>query len=166
MYAVVMTEPISGTTPSVNDLAASEGKSGTKFRLQLVVVNESGQEQVQEVARIEREGVEMETLGLTLAEGKLILKKIQEGVVQEQIHEALARSHNCPDCGQARHRKGHHDVTIRTLFGNIELQSPRLEHCRCQPHGEKTFSPLQTLLPEHTSPEMRYLEVKWSSLLP
>jgi hypothetical protein len=31
---------------------------------------------------------------------------------------------------------------------------------------EKTFSPLQAILPEHTSPEMRYLEVKWSSLLP
>ena len=67
---------------------------GTKFRLQLVIVNESGHEQVQEVARIEREGVEMETLGLTLAEGKLILKKIQEGVVQEQIWlgDAIART--------------------------------------------------------------------------
>jgi hypothetical protein len=56
--------------------------------------------------------------------------------------------------------------TIRTLFGNTELKSPRLEHCRCQPHAEKTFSPLQAILPEHTSPEMLYLEVKWSSLLP
>jgi hypothetical protein len=169
LYAGVMTkptEPIPGTKPSVYDLAASEGRSGTKFRLQLVVVNDSGHEPVQEMARIEREGVEMETLGLTLAEGKLILKKIQEGVVQGQIHDALARWHKCPDCGQARQSKGHHDVTIRTLFGNVELKSPRLEHCRCQPHEEKTFSPLQTLLPEHTSPEMLYLEVKWSSLLP
>ena len=48
----------------------------------------------------------------------------------------------------------------------MELKSPRLEHCRCQPHAEKTFSPLQAILPEHTSPEMLYLEVKWSSLLP
>jgi hypothetical protein len=105
------------------------------------------------VARIERDEVAMEALSLTLAEGKLILKRIQEGVVQEQIQDALLRR---------RHSKGHHDVTIRTLFGNIELQSPRLEHCRCQPHVEKTFSPLQVILPEHTSPEMLYLEVKWS----
>ena len=118
------------------------------------------------MAHIEREAVEMETLGLTLAEGKLILKKIQEGVVREQIHDALARRRHCPDCGKARHSKGHHDITIRTLFGNLELQSPRLEHCGCQPHAEKTFSPLQTVLPEHISPEMLYLEVKWSSLLP
>ena len=94
------------------------------------------------------------------------MKKIQEGVVQEQIQDALLRRRNCPECGQARHSKGHHDITIRTLFGNIELKSPRLEHCRCQPHAEKTFSPLQAILPEHTSPEMLYLEVKWSSLLP
>ena len=101
-----------------------------------------------------------------MAEGKLILKSIQEGVVHEQIQDALLRRRHCPECGQARHSKGHHDITIRTLFGNIELQSPRLEHCQCQAHAEKTFSPLQAILPEHTSPEMLYLEVKWSSLLP
>ena len=161
-----MSEPLSCTEPTADDRTTSEGKAGVKFRLQLVVVNASGHEHVQEVARIERDEVAMETLGLTLAEGKLILKRIQEGVVQEQIHDALLRRRHCPECGKARHRKGHHDVTIRTLFGNIELQSPRLEHCRCQPHAEKTFSPLQAILPEHTSPEMLYLEVKWSSLLP
>ena len=39
-----------------------------KLRLQLVMVNDAGQEQVQDVAQFEREGVAMETLGLTLAE--------------------------------------------------------------------------------------------------
>jgi len=86
--------------------------------------------------------------------------------VQGQIQDTLLRRRNCPECGQARHRKGHHDITIRTLFGNIEWKSPRLEHGRCQPHAEKSFSPLQAILPEHTRPEMLYLEVKWSSLLP
>lgn len=166
VYARLMSEPVSNTPLNVHDLAPSEERSGTKFRLQLVIENNSGHEEVHEMAGIEREGVEMETLGLTLAEGKLILKKIQEGVVPEQIHDALARRRRCPECGKGRHSKGHHDITIRTLFGNQELQSPRLEHCRCQPHEEKTFSPLQTVLPEHISPEMLYLEVKWSSLLP
>ena len=161
-----MSEPVSCPASTADDRATSDGKAGVQFRLQLVVVNASGHEHVQEVARIERDEVAMETLGLTLAEGKLILKRIQEGVVQEQIQEALLRRRDCPECGQARHSKGHHDITIRTLFGNIELKSPRLEHCRCQPHAEKTFSPLQAILPEHTSPEMLYLEVKWSWLLP
>jgi hypothetical protein len=137
-----------------------------KLRLQLVVVSDAGQEQVQEVARFEREGVTIETLGLALAEGKRILKKVQEAMVQEQVSNALLRLRCCPVCGKVRHSRGHHDVTVRTVFGNVELQSPRLSHCPCQPHAEKTFSPLQTMLPEHVSPELLYLEVKWSSLLP
>jgi hypothetical protein len=40
---------------------------------------------VHEVTAFEREGVSIETLGLTLAEGKLILKKVQEGVIQEKV---------------------------------------------------------------------------------
>src|SRR5687767_1509229 len=106
-----MPEPVLSSTPGVYELATSKATAGTKFRLQLVVVNGSGFEEVHELACIEREEVEMETLGLTLAEGKLILKKIQEGVVQEQIQEALARRRHCPDCGKPRHSKGHHDVT-------------------------------------------------------
>ena len=59
-------------------------------------------------------------------------------MVQGQIQETLLRRRHCPECGKTRHSKGHHDNTIRTLFGNIELQSSRLEHCRCQVHVEKT----------------------------
>ena len=137
-----------------------------KFRLQLITVSDSGQEQVQDVAQLERQGVTIETLGLTLAEGKLILKKVQVAMVWEQVNEALLRLRCCPDCGKARHSRGHHGVTVRTVFGNVELKSPRLGQCACQPHSETTFSPLQALLPQHVSPELLYLEVKWSSLLP
>jgi len=31
-----------------------------------------------------------------------------------------------------RHGRGHHDVTVRTVFGNVELHSPRLGHCPCR----------------------------------
>ena len=72
-----------------------------KFRLQLIMVSDSGQEQVQDVAQLEREGVTIETLGLTLAEGKLILKKVQAAMVWEQVNEALLRLRCCPDCGKA-----------------------------------------------------------------
>ena len=42
-------------------------------------MSDSSQEQVQDVAQLEREGVTIETLGLILAEGKVILKKVQAG---------------------------------------------------------------------------------------
>lgn len=105
-----------------------------KFRLQLIMVSDSGQEQVQDVAQLEREGVTIETLGLTLAEGKLILNKVQAAMVWEQVNAALLRLRCCPDCGKARHSRGPHGVTVRAVFGNVELKSPRLGQCACQPH--------------------------------
>jgi hypothetical protein len=56
-----MPESVGTTTPSVYDLDANHAMACTKFRLPLVIVNECGHEQVHEVARIEREGLEMET---------------------------------------------------------------------------------------------------------
>ena len=49
---------------------------------------------------------------------------------------------------------------------NVELKSLRFCRCACQPHAEKTFSPLQALLPQHLSQELLYMEVKWSFLPP
>ena len=66
-----MSEPLSCTEPTADDRTTSDGKAGVKFGLQLVVVNASGHEHVQEVARIERDEVAMETLGLTLTRLRL-----------------------------------------------------------------------------------------------
>ena len=75
LYAQGMSEPVFCPASTADDRTTSDRKEGVQFRLQLVVVNASGHEHVQEVSRIERDEVAMETLGLTLAEGKLILKE-------------------------------------------------------------------------------------------
>jgi hypothetical protein len=63
-------------------------------------------------------------------------------------------------------------MTIRTLFGTVKLISQRLYRCGChtteEPGQKKTrhsFSPLAEGLPERTTPEFRYLQAKWSSLM-
>jgi hypothetical protein len=61
--------------------------------------------------------------------------------------------------------KGSHTVMFQTLFGNLELCSPRWNHCGCRPNPAKTFSPLLELLDGHVSPERLYLETKWASLI-
>jgi hypothetical protein len=48
-------------------------------------------------------------------------------------------------------------------FGNIEMKSPRLFRCACQPRGTHSFSPLAELLDAHTAPERLYLEAKWAA---
>jgi hypothetical protein len=40
-----------------------------------------------------------------------------------------------------------------------------MHHCVCRPHKTKTFSPLAELLPNHTLPELLFLETKWASLM-
>ena len=51
------------------------------------------------------------------------------------------------------------------MFGYLKVKSARLHHCGCRPHESKTFSPLADLLPEHTTPELLFLETKWASLM-
>jgi hypothetical protein len=76
-----------------------------KIRIQMVIIADDGQEQIRDATMIERNTAELETVGLTLAEGKTILKRIQEIVVEEQANDFLRRQRCCPECGKARPSK-------------------------------------------------------------
>lgn len=45
------------------------------------------------------------------------------------------------------------------------MAGPRLRRCPCQHTGQASASPLVELLPEHTAPELLYLDSKWSSVV-
>ena len=45
---------------------------------------------------------------------------------------------------------------MRTLFGTIQLASPRWWSCSCGHAGARTFSPIARLLDERSTPELRY----------
>ena len=132
-----------------------------KFKIQLVMVSEDDQpETVKELAVLNKDSQRIEHLGLTLAESKAILKQLQANLVNEQVASYLDTRRSCPDCGTPLRTKGSQPITFRTLFGHIGLDSPRLRHCRCGPRATDTFSPLTTLLPEHTAPELLFVETK------
>ncbi len=135
-----------------------------QFSVQVVAVDAAGAERIREVAVIGRDTRQLETLGLSLAEGKAILRSLQTLVVEQQVADHLERERRCPACGKARRRKGTHPLHFRTAFGTQTLTSPRLHHCPCQGHQQRTFSPLAARLPERTSPELTYLATKWASL--
>ncbi len=135
------------------------------FKLQVVVTADDGHLETCEITSVERKDLKPETLGLTLAEGKAILKDIQEIVIQQQTAICLASYRECPDCGNPRTGNGYHDLSVRTVFGYLKVKSARLHHCGCRPHESKTFSPLADLLPERTTPELLFLETKWASLM-
>ena len=136
-----------------------------KVKVQVVTITDDGQESMHEVACVERTDLTPATLGLALDEGKRLLQAIQEVVVEWQMQAYLRQQQSCPQCGKARQSKGAHHAVFRTVFGALPVHSPRLVHCPCQAHATQSFSPLAELLPEHTTPELLYLETKWASLV-
>jgi hypothetical protein len=134
-------------------------------KIQVVTIGEDGREERREITSIQRTDVKPETLGLTLAEGKMILRDLQQIVVESQVSSLLLPKRSCPECGEPRCSKGNHTLLLRSVFGQLTVKSPRVHHCVCRPHETKTFSPLAELLPNHTLPELLFLETKWASLM-
>jgi hypothetical protein len=69
-----------------------------------------------------------------------------------------------PDCSARHKAKNYTNRSFRTLFGTFTLPSPRLVHCTCKRRKTASFRPLSALLTESVSPELLFIEAKWSSL--
>jgi hypothetical protein len=136
-----------------------------RIKLQLVVIADDEEVCVDDVVVLDKQHERLEHLGLSLAEAKTILLELQRQVLTRQIAAFLATRVVCPSCDRPRGIKDRKNIVFRTLFGNLELTSPRLRRCPCQHDGQLSTSPLVELLSEHTTPELLYLETKWSSLV-
>jgi hypothetical protein len=137
-----------------------------RFKLQLVVITDDDQQvPVDELVVLGKDHERLEQVGLTLAEAKALLLEVQRRIVTRQVAVFLATRTPCPSCGPPCGIKDRKTILFRILFGKLELGSPRLRRCPCQHNGSASTSPLVELLPEHTAPELLYLESKWSSLV-
>jgi hypothetical protein len=137
-----------------------------KVSVQVVIeANGDAPPVVHEVSQLERDALQSDTLGLKLAEAKGLLQATQRVLVEEQVKVALERQVACPGCGARRRHKDARTIVVRTLFGRLRMRSPRWHHCSCQPQPKRIFSPLTELLPERTTPELRYLEAKFAGLV-
>ncbi len=137
-----------------------------KMKVQVIIEYEGNETPVvEEVACLQRGELLPASVGLTLNEGKEMLSKIQENMVIYQVEEYIAQRRHCPNCRVEYSCKGTHGLTFRTLFGKMELPSPRFYSCSCHSQTKKSFSPLAERLPERTAPELLYLQTKWASLM-
>ena len=122
---------------------------------------------VAEIAAFEKATERAEDVGLSLAQGKALLAAVQYRVVQGQVGEWAGRHRCCIECGIPRRSNGSYPILFRTLYGDVQLASPRLYCCACQGgDGPATLSPLRDLIPCHVAPERLYLEARWASLVP
>src|SRR5919198_1007428 len=117
-----------------------------QFKLQLVVVTDDDQQvSVNELVVLGKDHERLEQLGLTLAEAKALLLELQRQVLTRQIAAFLTSRTPCPTCGRSRGLKDHKTIAFRTLFGKLELVSPRLRRCPCQHGPQASTSPLVEL---------------------
>ncbi len=106
-----------------------------------------------------------EDLGLSLAEGKALLARLQQTMVETQVN--LWLKDNRKTSGYPLRHKGYYPVTFHTLFGDVRLMSPRYALLnKGKDDGPTTVSPLRQLIPDHIAPERLYLETRWASLVP
>ena len=108
----------------------------------------------------------LEQVGLSLAEARELLARVQERVVGTQAAAFVAGHRHCDACGRRLWSKGRTSIQFRTSFGDVPVTGPHLKSCPCQSATRGSFSPLTGLFTEHVAPEMLYLETKWASLVP
>lgn len=83
-----------------------------KLTLHVMISTDDGQQTAQEVIVLEREGVQPDTIGLTLAESKTLLRTLQEVMVEHQVQEFVDTRRQCPQCGRAYHHKDSRSIDL------------------------------------------------------
>jgi hypothetical protein len=123
---------------------------------------------VQEVAGFDRcaSGIEPEEIGLTLQEGKDVLRQVQRNIVQTQIQVQGLASSRRMHCSGAQLVKDIRTRQIRTVFGRINVACRRYIRCTCQGGRPSILWPLGLMELPGSTPEPSYLMAKWGSILP
>ena len=138
-----------------------------KFRISIACQTDEGEDEPRELMVLVRDDLAMETLGLTLAESKDLLREVQNYVVERQAAAYLEQQRACAKCGRRHVSKGQGRRTVNTVFGPTTVPNPRWLRCPCTPSNQpRTFRPMGQLLTGGSTPELIYMEAKWGSLIP
>jgi hypothetical protein len=152
---------------------AEQGMTGRMFRrlgirmgwvLRLVesgIEGSSGSVDVLQINRPEDLG-NLSNLGLTHAEGKQLLARVQQAVVAAQGRDHAVRRPACRTCGAVCRVKDYRPHQIATLFGAVTVRLPRFRctgcrggeagvgwpsHCRSTPELDQVRAYLSALMP-------------------
>ena len=136
-----------------------------KVKIQIILDDEQGQTQVEDIICLEKNSGQGYCAGLSMQESKHLLKVLKQKIVlfESQVYTDSHRA--CPCCHKQRRIKDCYYIQYKTLFGTVVIPCLRLYHCKCNHCPTKTFSVLKSWLPEHTNPELQYIETKWASYM-
>ena len=84
-----------------------------RFRVEVVCLHHGGEQRCS-VMEMERAELALETLGMSVAEGKAMLHGVQDFMATQQVIEDLKGKRVCPNCGQRYHSKDAGTHTVKT----------------------------------------------------
>src|SRR3954465_12127481 len=162
-----------GTRPSKTrgvlrlGLVALDQENGMKWRVILELAGADGSVQAHEISVGGcATSDDSSELGLTLAGGKKILAGLQRLLVQAQAEEHCRNRRGCQRCGAQRPLKDVRRRRLTSLFGIVEVRSPRFGPCRCGVASRRTITPAAEIMPDRCTPEYERTLAKMGALLP
>ena len=106
------------------------------------------------------------SIGLTLAEGKLLLAGLQQHLVHAQTEDHCRRRRRCQRCGVRRPVKDKRARRLLSLFGTVKVCAPRFAPCRCAVTCRQTLNPVGEIMPDRCTPEYERVVAKMGAWLP
>ena len=139
--------------------------------LRLVETGAEGEGPCTDVMEIHRSGdlADIASLGLTLAEAKRLLARVQQEVVAVQAEEHAVRRPACSRCGSTCRVKDYREHKVATLFGAVTVRLARFccaacggietgvgwpSHCRSTPELDQLQAHLCALLTYRTAADL------------
>ena len=94
--------------------------------VRLVKAGADGEKQCADVLKISRPDDlgDIANLGLTLAEGQLLLANLQREIVAAQAKGHAVRWPDCRSCGKVCQVKDYRNHAVATLFGHVTVRLP------------------------------------------
>jgi len=138
-----------------------------KWRVMVEVTGEDGTVTQHVTSEGEHSAVgQAATLGLSLAEGKVILAGVQHVLVTAQADAHCRHRRRCSHCGAARPLKDHRSRRLVSLFGTVEVCAPRFGPCRCGVACQRSLTPVAEIMPDRCTPEYERMLSGMGSALP
>jgi hypothetical protein len=89
--------------------------------------------------------------------------------MSEQIAGWMESQLACRRCGSMLAHTDARSIVLRTVFGKVDVPSPKLWLCNCaakQRQPRRSVSPLCKAVHQRVRPELEYLQAKWAAHLP
>jgi hypothetical protein len=123
-----------------------------------------------EVCQLERpyRQLDPDKVGLSLAEGKDLLHRLQQVVVAARAEEVCTLRRFCTRCHRYLELKDRRIRKVDTVFGTVPFRSARIVCCPCETplQMEYPYSPMTEFVPERATAELLSLEARLSAQMP